>query len=831
MKKYIAHRRQSDNEDQSLADHLQQTAELASLFAQKIKLPSAGFLMGLLHDFGKYSPAFQDYIKSALGDYDVDDGEWVDSKKCKGKIDHSTAGAQYVWDMLKGIDKETGYGELCGQILALCIASHHSGLINCLKADGVNQFLARVKKEYDLTHYPQAKVNTDPAIQALINEQDYSALVKQMTDAINKVGSQPAPQQLLSIEEAFSLGTLTRFLFSCLIDADRLNSIEFETPEKKQQRLKKKDYYQWSIAIKRLDKRLSTFPIENTIDQLRRDISDTCYQRATDNQGIYTLTVPTGGGKTLASLRYAFHHAQKHGLDRIIYIIPYTSIIEQNAEAVRDFLEKPGDPFPWVLEHHSNIEPERQTWHSKLASDNWDAPVVFTTMVQFLEALFSGGTRSVRRMHQLARSVLIFDEIQTLPIKCAHMFCHSLNFLVEQAGSTAILCTATQPLLNELSKPEYGQLRLADNHEIVKDKAQLFKDLGRVKVNNLCKPEHWKKDEIVEWVLQRFEENKSCLVIVNTKKWARELFESCTETVDQKAIFHLSSHQCAANRKGILGKIKSRLKNHEPVLCISTQLIEAGVDVDFANVIRFLAGLDSIAQAAGRCNRNGRLKNNQGELILGQVDVINPKEEKISQLVDIVEGQQQTRRVFQDCPDNDILSLGAMQLYFRYFFFERHIEMVYPLDNKESLLELLSNNQRREKKCIHPKYGLTKNQLKTHSGIMPMLAQSFMDAGKIFNVIDAPTHSVIVPYGEGAKIINDLCAINKDFDIRQYYKLLKKAQQYSVNVFPNTWKTLCNQGIAHEIQGEGAFYVNEENYSEQFGLSEKTVSGQSFLSC
>jgi len=298
----------------------------------------------------------------------------------------------------------------------------------------------------------------------------------------------------------FYVGFWTRFLFSCLIDADRINSADFENPYQASYRNKA---VSWDIAINRLElfltEQQSTATNDFNINAIRRTISDACKNRAKDAQGIYTLTVPTGGGKTYASLRYALHHAKQHGLERIFYIIPYTSIIEQNADAIRKAIEQDGDANPWVLEHHSNLEPENQTWHSKLSAENWDAPIVMTTMVQFLETLFSGGTRGVRRLHQLANSVIIFDEIQTLPINCTHLFCNALNFLTTYTNTSAVLCTATQPLLDKLKSPENGQLLIPKENELIDDVSLLFDQLKRVEIDNKTKPEGWSKEEIADF--------------------------------------------------------------------------------------------------------------------------------------------------------------------------------------------------------------------------------------------------------------------------------------------------------------------------------------------
>ena len=832
MKTYIAHQRSNDKSEQNLFDHLTDVAQLAGEFASKIGLQDSGIVIGLLHDFGKYSLEFQQYIKSAVGIIEQDDEDWVDAELAKGKIDHSTAGAQYVWQKLSVSIKDKSQGELCGQILALCIASHHSGLIDCLNEDGYNNFMRRMTKCGSKTHLYEALKNADAKIKSQAESLLTPNFVKKMLLVISKIIKSSKGGHEFSLVDAFTLGVFTRFLFSCLIDADRLNSAEFEDPSRKLQREKQKAYFKWQVAIDRLEGKLKKFAedadkpsdtVRRDIDTIRQDISESCSKKALDDQGIYTLSVPTGGGKTLASLRYALKHAQHHNLDRIIYIIPYTSIIEQNADAVRKIVEKTNDELPWVLEHHSNLEPERQTWHYKLASENWDAPIVFITMVQFLETLFSGGTRSVRRMHQLAKSVLVFDEIQTLPTNCIHLFCNSLNFLVEHAQTTAVLCTATQPLLNKLPISEYGELRFAKNPEIVEDKSQLFLDLKRVDVVNRCKSEGWSRNEIVNLVKQRFKENLSCLVVVNTKSWAKDIFIDCQSDFNHEELFHLSTNQCPAHRKQLLSTIRKRLEEGLPVICISTQLIEAGVDVDFCNVIRFLAGLDSIAQAAGRCNREGKLKNSQGDFIQGLVEVINPAIEPISSLADIVEGQEVTRRVFGDIEEDAILSPEAIELYFKYYFFNRRGEMIYPVKNQDDcLLNILANNDQNN--------GSYANTERVANKKIPLLQQSFMAAAKAFKAIDAPTYSVIVQYGEGKEIVSRLCGINKEFNAREFYKNIKQAQQYSVNIFRNKWDLLKDNGAITEIQvGEGIYYLNEQYYTDEFGINVEMLSAQANL--
>lgn len=800
---FIAHRRK-DGVEQSLISHLTDVGEIAAQLASKIGMSDVGKLIGLLHDMGKYSSDFQSYIGSATGKINPDEDEYVDFKGLKGKIDHSSAGAQWVWENCQQWGPQ---GQLIGQILALCIASHHSGLIDCLKPEGENGFVNRMGKPDHKTHKTES-LNSAP-----------EHYINQLNTLVGKAFIQKIWTQLQAVAQApnksirsFNIGFFSRMLFSCLIDADRINSADFESPENTQHRNNRP--IDWTVPINRLEQAIGKLDGEKPIDVLRRDISNTCRDRASGSQGIYTLTVPTGGGKTYASLRYALHHAQQHKLDRIIYIIPFTSIIEQNAAAIRELIESPEDDFPWILEQHSNLEPEQQSWHSKLVSENWDAPIVMTTMVQFLEVLFSGGTRSVRKLHQLANTVLIFDEIQTLPINCTHLFCNALNYLTQHTKTTAMLCTATQPLLDKLKSPEKGQLVIPPENELVHDVPKLFEDLKRVELSNKVRPEAWTIKQISDLALGEFKELGSCLIIVNTKSWAQQLYIEIEEgnEVDKDALFQLSTSLCPAHRKTIFDSVKTRLKNNQPVLCISTQLIEAGVDVDFASVIRFLAGLDSIAQAAGRCNRNG-LRDE------ATVHIVNPLEEKIDLLTDIKIGRDIAQRVMGEGFDS-LLAPDAIKQYFNYYFYDRATEMSYPISSNQlgwesDLLNLLSGNQGNG--------GVKENTL--------LLQQSFMTAGKLFKAIDSPTQAVIVPYGEeGKHLITELGRVAKEFDVKTYRSLLKQAQKYSVNVFPNIWKQLQHEDAVHEIQpDEGIYYLDEKHYSNEFGLSVKPCNNMSFL--
>ena len=816
---YIAHVRKADGQPQSLQTHLTETSEIAKLLAAKLDLEQEGELLGLMHDFGKYSHKFQKYIHDETGLFnpDLDDEE---STPNGSKVDHSTAGAQWVYRKLRKFGAEQGIGELFGQMLGLCIASHHGeGLIDCLDGEGNPKWIERFNKTDELTHLAECEQNADEIVQQKAHELAGENLIRNLLKAVKPILSDSTTNDKI---KEFYLGCLTRFLFSCLIDADRINSSDFEREAQKEvRRLTEKP--DWQIAIDQVEAKLAGFQNCYPIDEIRRRISSDCLKRAVDSQGIYTLTVPTGGGKTLASLRYALHHAQKHNLDRIIYIIPYTSIIDQNAQVVREILGE-----DWVLEHHSNLEPEKQSWQDKLLCENWDKPIVFTTMVQFLDAWFGGGTRGARHIHPMTNSVLIFDEIQTLPVKCVHLFCNVLNWLTKFGKSTAVLCTATQPLLGELGLQNFpedkrgaitarGLLRLPENAEIMgkyQDLDKLFADLSRVEIRFNEKSGGWNVEEAGTFLLEQFQTTPSCLFIVNTKKWAQELYQYCQkQNVPPEALFHLSTHQCAAHRKAIFDTIKARLKNGKPVICISTQLIEAGVDISMACVIRALGGLDSIAQAAGRCNRHGE---KEGK---GQVWVLNLQEQDFTRILpDIQAGKTHAERVFRDFAGQDILQPAAMERYFEYYFYQRNDEMSYSVKNSAtgSLLDWLSDN------ALNP-YGEKNNK---RSKPLPLLMQSFKSVGRAFQAIDAPTHAVIVPYGEGAELIAKLCG---EWDPKEMYDAKKKAQRYSVNVFPNVWDKLQKENALHEtIEGSGIYYLNERYYNDEFGLSLDETSEMTF---
>lgn len=827
---FIAHYRQSDGQAQNLWEHLQETAELSARNAAKIGLETPGELIGLLHDLGKATQEFDKYIRSATGLIDSDADDYLSTEENRGKIDHSSAGAQFICGHLKGEPQ----AQLVAQILALVVASHHSGVIDCISPDGYDKYTTRIQKQDELTRLKEAEANLDEEIKnQMISILKGDKLVPETIAKMQSLREENDSKETVY----FKLGLLVRFLFSCLIDADRTNTADFEDPYelaicKKQT---PKDYL-WPILFGRLEQHLESLKPLNEVDYIRQNISDKCRDFADRGKGIYQLTVPTGGGKTLSSLRFALKHVQKYEMERIIYVIPFTSIIDQNADKVRQILEPSSEKNQIVLEHHSNLTPEKEGVIQKMLSQNWDAPIVFTTMVQFLETLFGGGTRSARRMHQLANSVVIFDEIQTIPVRCVHMFNIAIRFLVHSCGASVLLCTATQPLLDEvpLSVGEKGggevssfySLPIPEDKKIIKDVPGLFNELKRVEIVDLTRGGGWNVEEIANLVERELSLTGSVLVVVNTKNAARHIYKQLANQYTSEELFHLSTSMCPAHRMNILNNIKERLQpdNNQPVICVSTQLIEAGVDIDFGSVIRYLAGLDSIAQAAGRCNRNGNRE-------MGRVHIINPEYENLDRLVDIKVGVQTTLRVLNEYSndtkafDNNLIGDKAIKRYYQYYFHERRNDMNYRVHREsaigrdDNLFSLLSTNE------LSVIAFERENQSRCNIG----LRQSFKSAANVFQAIDTYTRGVIVPYGDGVKVIAELCS---DIALPQFYRELIKAQRFSVNLHVHEFDNLLKQQAIYETKkGSGVFYLDGRNYNKYYGLNLLPDGELEFLNC
>lgn len=703
----IAHVRRESEEDQALEDHLSGVADLASKFMATLGLESVGRLVGLLHDLGKASEAFNEYIRGE-GDYS------------RGEIDHSTAGAIYLYRREPALLNENADRIIAFEMMELAIASHHSGLIDVITTDGENNYSRRMEKS---TQYEE---NVQRIGKPILDEAEtlIPAAVSSLEMMIRRVIDDSS-----NVKDGgcFRLGLLNRFLLSALIDADRIDTISFET-----NRPYIPKYEDFQKLSDRLEIYLSSFPSDGEVSEIRRKVSDECLSASSRSRGIYTLSVPTGGGKTLSSLRFAINHARIHGMERVIFVAPYLTILEQNAAVVRKALGDLGDDE--LVECHSNIDVGRDDsgYVATIDSgmDSWDAPIIFTSMVQFLEALFSSGTRRVRRMHNLANSVIVFDEIQSLPIKTTFMFNETISFLTRYCGSTAVLCTATQPMLGgDLDYP----LRLSEGSEIIEDPFRLYGSLKRTCVHYLNKggtpADH---EDMARLALDSIKNHGSVLVIVNTKSMAKHVYEDIIfQSLEDVSVFHLSTDMCPVHRRKVLADVMDSVGKRRTI-CVSTQLIEAGVDVDFEIVIRSLAGLDSIAQAAGRCNRNGLM--DQGDVFILKTD------ENIGSLVDIAEGRRCSEPILSRELD-DPLGIGPMREYYNAYFFKRSHDMYYRTKNADSsLFQMLSKNTA-SVKLAHSRTG---------SYPHVFMRQAFSEANHIFEVIE-PMGSVVVPYDDVAK--------------------------------------------------------------------------------
>ena len=802
---FYAHTKSGEDKEawQELGTHVYAVAAITSRLAGKIGLSHAGELIGLVHDLGKYSDAFQSYLRRAAGDAAM---EMEPAFSLKESVDHSTAGAQIIGDGLR-----SGNGGIASQMLAMCVASHHSGLIDCIDPGGVDLLTRRIEKHGALSHREEAWSQADQTVR------DRVETLLKSTDVASEIDAAMARIHENDSDEVirpFKKGLLLRMLFSCLIDGDRIDTADFDKPRAASFR-QHGEYVPWHELIDRLELKLAAFSNERRVDQLRCEISSHCLAASDRPKGVFTLTVPTGGGKTLASLRFALHHAQRWGMDRVMYVSPYISIADQNAQVVRKVLEPAGCDFASiVLEHHSSLTPDRESWRGSVLAENWDAPVVFTTAVQVLEALFGGSTRSARRLHALANSVIVFDEVQTLPVRMIHLFNNAVNFLVEQCGASVVLCTATQPLLHEVDKAK-GAMRLAADPELMPHAPQLFRDLKRYETfDKSTAPSGWSATKVSDLAVAEMLEYGSCLVIANTKRDTQAIYMACkerlsalAEPMEEGCFVHLSTRMCPAHRLSTLEGMKVALAKKKCVLCVSTQLIEAGVDIDFATVVRDLAGLDSIAQAAGRCNRNG-------DRASGRVHIVKMAEPLPRQLEEIRCAQQNARRVLEDWRDDQgdapfpLSDPLQMERFFGHHFFARRDQMDYPIkaQRDDTLLQMLGEN------------GMAVADSRLAGVKRHGFMQSFASAARDFHVIDRQTQGIIVPYGKEGKDL--VAALSAARDLAVEFHLLRKAQRFAVNVFEYEMKALSRSGAIYEVQaGTGVFCLREEFYSDEFGLT------------
>lgn len=551
-----------------LAEHLRAVASLASRYAHRFHGSDWARIAGLWHDLGKYRPRFQHYIRNASG-FEAD----AHIKGERGKAPHSTAGAILACNRF-GIP---------GRVLAYLIAGHHAGLYDWSSENSSLEY--RLQQQDSRDEFNEAMAEHPSA------------------DVLDHGSFTPDLRSIPGGADGFALWV--RMLFSCLVDADFLDTEAYMDTDKSARR---GNWPNIESLLEQFDHHMSDKVREaapTPVNALRADILRQCRERAHEVPGLFSLTVPTGGGKTLSSLAFALEHAKRYHKRRIIHVIPYTSIIEQTADIFRGIF---GDA---VIEHHSNAEaePEKENHKSRLACENWDAPIVVTTNVQFFESLFSAKTSRCRKLHNIVDAVVVLDEAQLLPPDFLQPILDVLNLLTRHYGVTVVLSTATQPALATRAyfDAKCNMRGLDSVREIVHDPDALYRALERVEVRL---PADWNTPVSWDALAEEISQQDSVLAIVNRRNDARELWQRMPE-----GTIHLSALMCGEHRSQTIWQIKERLKEGIPTRVVSTQLVEAGVDLDFPVVYRALAGLDSIAQAAGRCNREGRLPE-KGEVLV-----------------------------------------------------------------------------------------------------------------------------------------------------------------------------------------------------------------------
>ena len=720
-----------EDEWEDLPTHLQNVGRCAADLAASFGGESFAYASGTLHDIGKVDPVVQERIR----------GKNV-------RVDHSTAGAALA------IEK---YGSVVGKMLAFGIAGHHAGLANGIRIGGRTRPL---KERLDSFTLPAIPPGTD-----------LSPPVREM--------KAPGPMTAPGFTWEFSAPFLTRMVFSCLVDADFLETEKFYRGDVGRGR-----YPSLETILSRLTdhmQKLSAEADKTPVNGLRSEVLDAAIQRSSDPPGLFTMTVPTGGSKTLSSAVFALRHAIAHGKRRVIIVIPYTSIIEQTADVLRKALGSDA-----VLEHHSAFDEELLSNRSnaergkhddsrwsgtrklRLATENWDAPVIVTTAVQFFESLFANRPGKCRKLHSIAQSVVIVDEAQTMPLPLLRPCLEALRELARGYGTSVVFCTATQPAI----RAEDGfQSGMEGVREIAPDPASLYQRLKRVEVKRLDTP--LTEDELADQIRGAHQ----VLVVVNNRKQARALYHKVSDCPGAR---HLTTWMCAAHRRDVLAGIRADLHPDQgkPVRLISTSLIEAGVDVDFPLVYRELAGLDSINQTAGRCNREGKMNG------LGTTFVFEFKDSPHKPPPDLVRYASVTDSVLRTHA-GDPISLEAIKAYFTSLYWRRG-----------------------DKELDSAMVGEAPGQVK---GILTALAQHksdgdypFTDVAAAFRLISSHTVPLIVPYGAALNLVGELRKADRPGWIA------RKLQSYTVQIKEEERDELVSTGRAEVIR--------PDDFGQQFVL-------------
>jgi CRISPR-associated endonuclease/helicase Cas3 len=709
---FFAHRREDRGREdwQPLIEHLKNTANMAREFGRAANVAELAYIAGMVHDLGKYSPEFQKRLEGGR------------------KVDHSTAGAKELKALLKDSPQES-----FATLLAYSIAGHHTGLLDYGDESDLegSTLCVRLKNEV-------------PDFSAYKSEIDFSKLPFPSMLNIR-------PPEKRGDKLGFSLSFMTRMIYSALVDAD------FQETQEYMQGKKPRGGHADILTLRdKLNAHLRQFENpQSSINRKRTETLHACIEKAMEKPGFFSLTVPTGGGKTLASMAFALNHAAEHGLSRIIYVIPFTTIIEQNAGVFKKILGEEN-----VLEHHSNFDWEGKKREKgenhddrtnsayaklKLAAENWDIPIVVTTNVQFFESLLANKSSHCRKLHNIAKSVIIFDEAQMLPREYMRPAMAAVWELVANYGASAVFCTATQPGL-ERFLPEKTELK-----ELAPNPQELFDFYRRVDVNNLGT---LTDDEL----LDRLNGHEQALCIVNTRRHASGLFGG----LNGEGNYHLSTLMCPAHRKEKLAEIRKRLEKGWPCRVVSTTVMEAGIDVDFPVGYRALTGLDSINQAAGRVNRE--MKRGVSELF-----VFEPKSEFVKKTPRYVsQAVEVSRMVLREHAEAPI-SIPAIEAYFG---------QLYNLQDPN-----VSFDYKHIMACFEDNNGRFK----------------FETAARLFQIIEDATETVIIPYNEEAK------KLIEELKFTQYpSSILRKLQPYTVSIYESEFDKLSTKGVILTIDDKYA---------------------------
>lgn len=773
---------------QTLELHSKNVGELCSAICRPFGLKKTGKLIGLGHDMGKSASPIQMHIR----------------QQTKEKLNHSAAGMRWIWEQTKG---QGGFVRLAGQMVSLTIGCHHSGRCDYMAPDGSQPWLERMYSERAESLYQES---VDAFFADCCTHQEMQTLIQESAQEIKALYNQA--KTILPTEMCkdirrdafrFGLGFLQRFLFSALVDADWTDTASFmnnqpipslPTDEQRQT--------VWNRISANTELFLKSIKASRPIDVLRQEISDQCLDAAQDRPaGIYRMYVPTGGGKTYSALRFCVEMSRRQNAQHLFYFAPYKSIIKQNANSIRKAV---GAEF--VLEHHSDVVFETDQQHAQeqwLAfSQRWQGvPVICTTMVQLLNTLFAAPRQNVRRFSALAGSVLLLDEIQALPLQDTCLLNLALDTLVHLFGCTVVLCTATQPDLGKIKYP----LVFSAGMDLVPDYQKRFQQFKRTKIIRPAVRGEQSMDKIAAFIANLQKEHRNILVVLNTKHAVNRLFDKLLPLIPADCpLFCLTTYLCQRHREDVLNQIARRLKAHQPLICISTQLIEAGVDLSFDCVVRDLAGLPSIAQAAGRCNRHG-------EYSCRPVYLIECAGENLKNLPEIYYGREVTRALLAELPkDADLLSPKVVQMYYeRYYKVSRREEkMQYPISlesyGPSLMVDLLSSNRQGRQAFQESGHELESKR---------DLCQAFGTAEAAFKAIPDETIPVLVPYGDGKDMLRKL-----QFEDGSA-SLLQELQPYTVSISQGQCKELLG-GVLYSVLDGAALAVQEAYYdSEHKGLS------------